>query len=98
LTTGDDSITSMGKRERILFAQIIALRSILNNTLNHPFKFLIMDEVMSNVDNTGIGHAIEILKESNIQSFFVLQRSEDIFDCRKLLVEKKNGISSLYLQ
>ena len=97
LTTGDDSITSMGKRERILFAQIIALRSILNNTLNHPFKFLIMDEVMSNVDNTGIGHAIEILKEFNIQSFFVLQRSEDIFDCRKLLVEKKNGVSSLQL-
>ena len=97
LTTGDDSITSMGKRERILFAQIIALRSILNNTLNYPFKFLIMDEVMSNVDNTGIGHAIEILKEFNIQSFFVLQRSEDIFDCRRLLVEKKNGISSLQL-
>ena len=92
-------LVSMGKRERINFIQMLALRDILNGTFNYPFEFLISDGVMSNIDNTGVESIIKILESENIQSLLVLQRSLDIYDeYPQLVIERRDDVSSITLR
>ena len=95
IVEGDSSITSCGKRERIQIAQILGLSEILNSQLKYPFKFMIGDEIISNIDNTGVQFIINLFQSLGIQLLLVLQRSEQISNCRNIIIRKENGISEI---
>jgi len=83
---------SKGERTRIVATMLLALKS----TKSSNIRFLIMDEYLNMLDETGELNMLNLLNELNYQSLAVTNSTslQNNWPHRKLLVTRKNGISS----
>ena len=67
---------SGGERKRIEIASIFALRELVQEIGKFYTNILILDEVFDQLDTEGINAVIEYLRQSRIDSIFVITHSE----------------------
>ena len=90
---------SGGEKSLSDLCSILAMQSIINTTSNSGgLNFLMCDEVTESIDQEGMNNVIECLNKLN-QTIMIIAHSQasESIDCNKLIIEKKNGISSLLL-
>jgi DNA repair exonuclease SbcCD ATPase subunit len=88
---------SGGERCRICFALNLAISSVINQN----FGFIMFDEVLNGLDDVGKNQVMNVLKEleTNYPTIFVIDHTTEFKSLftNNILVNKKNGISSLVL-
>lgn len=79
--TDDFDTFSGGEKFRISLALRLALSNVLSNRMGGEIKFLLLDEVSSNLDNKGLNMFIDIIKQLSQEfKILVITHSERLKD------------------
>jgi DNA repair exonuclease SbcCD ATPase subunit len=88
---------SKGQRRKIDLAMNFALSHLLGDKNRITSNIIILDEVLDGIDMEGKRVCIDLIKNLNKESIFLISHElifEDVFD-KKWIVIKENGISKL---
>lgn len=97
--TDDFETFSGGEQFRISLAIRLALSNILSNRMGGSIKFLLLDEVSSNLDNNGLQMFINIIKLlSNDMKILIITHNERLKECFEdiITVNKTQNGSYVY--
>jgi len=91
--TGEIEEFSKGEKTRIVSAMMLALRELKPNNLG----YIIFDEYLNLLDETGKDETLKLLQIENLQSFVITNSQSLInnWNGTSLVVTRKNGISTV---
>lgn len=88
---------SGGEKGRVVLAGALAIHSLINNTVEYGkgLDFILFDESISYLDESGQIEALKIIKSSGISSLVVMQQVKGIGITDKIVFTKKGGVTTI---
>lgn len=96
---------SSGERKRVSLALILSLYEFSDNILTNLPKFMLLDEILTNIDKPGIERCLSVIsefQEKHDMDVFIISHNElplnvieNDVNIYTILVEKKNDISTV---
>ena len=90
---------SGGERCRVCLAVNLAVSDITAKSLRKSFNFLMLDEILTGLDDAGKKQTMILLKELELKfdTIFVIDHAEEFksYFTNKILIVKRNDVSTI---